>query len=99
MSNNLPPEWVLREAAKWSELDNDSPRQRAILFETNPSFRALCAMILKHEQPPVDRKLLCAQAAITGILIELDALRFPKKECIWDCCVRAIELWEDGFGK
>jgi hypothetical protein len=44
-----PPDWVLREAAKRSELSNDTPRQRAILFDTNPSFRALCRAIEQHE--------------------------------------------------
>jgi hypothetical protein len=44
-----PPDWVLREAAKRSELSNDTPRQRAILFDTNPSFRALCRAIERHE--------------------------------------------------
>ena len=44
-----PPDWVLREAAKRSELSNDTPRQRAILFNTNPSFRALCRAIERHE--------------------------------------------------
>jgi hypothetical protein len=30
-------------------LGNDTPRQRAILFDTNPSFRALCRAIEQHE--------------------------------------------------
>jgi hypothetical protein len=30
-------------------LSNDTPRQRAILFDTNPSFRALCRAIEQHE--------------------------------------------------
>ena len=47
--NDTPPEWVLREAAERSKLSNDTPRQRAILFDTNPSFRALCDIILEHE--------------------------------------------------
>jgi hypothetical protein len=49
-------------------------------------------MILKHEQPPVDRKLLCAREAdrlyLYGTLNEVE-----------DVAVRAIELWEEGFGK
>jgi hypothetical protein len=49
MSDITPPDWVLREAAERSELSNDTPRQRAILFDTNPSFRALCRAIEQHE--------------------------------------------------
>ena len=49
MTNITPPDWVLCEAAKRSELSNDTPRQRAILFDTNPSFRALCRAIEQHE--------------------------------------------------
>jgi hypothetical protein len=49
MTEQTPPDWVLHEAAKRSKLSNDTPRQRAILFDTNPSFRALCDMILEHE--------------------------------------------------
>jgi len=49
MTEQTPPDWVLREAAKRSELSNDTPRQRAILFDTNPSFRALCRAIEQHE--------------------------------------------------
>jgi hypothetical protein len=99
MRKNTPPDWVLIEAAKRCDWHGGKTRaQLRGYLAVSGAFSALCDMILKHEQPPVDRKLLCAQAAITGALIELDASRFPKKECMWDCCVRAIELWEDGFG-
>ena len=47
--SDTPPDWVLLEAAKRSKLSNDTPRQRAILFDTNRSFRALCDMVLEHE--------------------------------------------------
>jgi hypothetical protein len=49
MTDITPSDWVLREAAKRSELSIDTPRQRAILFDTNPSFRALCRAIEQHE--------------------------------------------------
>jgi hypothetical protein len=52
----------------------------------------MCDMIQKYEQPPVDRKLLCVDEAMC--------------EFGWDedwmgrgACYRAIELWEEGFGK
>jgi hypothetical protein len=88
---NTPPDWVLIEAAKQSKLDNDTPRQRAILFDTNPSFRALCDMIAKHEQKPVDRKLLCAREAERSF----DG-RYRTAEMI---AIRAIELWIEGYGE
>jgi len=95
MTDQTPEDWVLIEAAKRCGWECGT----AELYYDNPVYGALCDMIAKHEQKPVDRKLLCAQAALTGALIELDASRFPKKECMWDACVRAIELWEEGFGK
>lgn len=51
---------------------------------------ALCNMIQKHEKPPVDRKVLCAQEAWRLHDEDLDSVTI---------CVRAIELWEEGFGK
>ena len=50
-------------------------------------------MILKHEQPPVDRKLLCAREA--NRLWENSDEDFSVE----DACVHAINLWEEGFGK
>lgn len=97
---DTPPDWVLIEAAKrcdWAP--GKTLAQMRGHIHNSGAYRALCDMIQRYEQPPVDRKLLCAQVAVTGALIELDASHFPKKECIWDCCVRAIELWEEGFGK
>jgi hypothetical protein len=97
---DTPPDWVLIEAAKrcgWANTLTINYLQRS--YVDTMFYRALCDMIAKHEQPPVDRKLLCAQAAVTGALIELDASRFPKKEYMWDCCVRAIELWIEGYGE
>jgi hypothetical protein len=51
---------------------------------------AFAAYIAEHERPPVDRKLLCAW--------EAEASMFPPvtKQ---DVAIRAIELWEEGFGK
>jgi len=48
-------------------------------------------MIERYEQPPVDRKLLCAREARNTVY---------DIECsVVDTCIRAIELWEEGFGK
>ena len=93
---DTPPDWVLIEAAKRSGWLFESPQlsylQRCYT-ESNQMFRALCDMILKHEQPPVDRKLLCAREAATNWeWIKSDDAAVASH-------VRAIELWEEGFGK
>lgn len=91
MAADTPPDWVLIEAAKRGKWYQDYPlKTLKISYGSNPLFVALCDMILKHEQPPVDRKLLCAR----------EALR-KRRPDDWEetTCVRAIELWEEGFGK
>jgi hypothetical protein len=102
-----PPDWVLIEAAKrvgWgcgvllgaNTYSNSDTKGRI--------FRALCDMIERYEQPPVDRKLLCAREAMA------ESCTLPESEGAyrrgaWDYagavkqCLRAIELWEEGFGK
>ena len=92
---DTPPDWVLIEAAKrsgWFESLQLSYLQRCYT-ESNQMFRALCDMILKHEQPPIDRKLLCAR--------EAERLRLYGDEefTVEDACLRAIELYLEGFGK
>jgi len=86
-----PPDWVLIEATKRCEwLDEDLELQAYYTYSS--PFRALCDMILKHEQPPVDRKLLCAREAYEQVV------RHPSAK--WEeVGLRAIELWEEGFGK
>ena len=86
-----PPDWVLIEAAKRSEWDNTIDTLRSC-YAVVCAYRALCDMIQTYEQPPVDRKLLCVEQAMY--------------EHGWDnawigrvTCCRAIELWEEGFGK
>jgi hypothetical protein len=46
----------------------------------------------KHEKPPVDRKVLCAREAIRETPFDTKI----KTEVV---AIRAIELWEEGFGK
>ena len=85
-----PPDWVLIEAAKrcgWPERNLASVWD---LKQFDPPFRALCDMIERYEQPPVDRKLLCAREAMR----EQRPDDWPETACL-----RAIELWEEGFGK
>jgi hypothetical protein len=83
-----PPEWVLLEAAKrcgWSY-------GTAELYYDNPVYAALCGMIERYEQPPPDRKLLCAREAVR-LWQEADRPAYSTM------ALRAIELWEEGFGK
>ncbi len=103
MTDKTPADWVLIEAAKQSGW-NGLAKARAYYEGEDPMFRALCDMIEKYEQPPVDRKLLCAREAMA------QACALPESEVAyrrgtWDHagalkqCLRAIELWEEGFGK
>ena len=90
--NQTPPDWVLIEAAKrsnWRDTDLEWIKESSEYL--NPMYRALCDMIAKHEQPPVDRKLLCAREAAVGEGWD------PDGSCK-DACIRAIELWESGYG-
>jgi hypothetical protein len=86
-----PPDWVLVEAAKrcgWGYVI--ATLQWTYRNET--AFRALCDMIQKYEQPPVDRKLLCVREAEREYNYVFDETGF-------EASLRAIELWEKGFGK
>jgi len=88
---DTPPDWVLIEAAKRCGLAHHLDFLRDF-YPDNRMFRALCDMIEKHEQPPVDRKLLCAREAVKEWE---DGELLP----VTDVSIRAIELWEEGFGK
>lgn len=92
--NTTPPDWVLIEAAKRCGWEGYGPEELRSDYIGNgeTSFRPLCDMIAKYEQPPVDRKLMCAREAV--------------KRTDWGvvgasstACIRAIELWEEGFGQ
>ena len=97
------PDWVLRRAAElcgvtWlDELDYDFLRKR---YDNECEYRALCDMIERYEQPPVDRKLLCAEQAMyelqTRAAHRIDGSPVTTAK---DVAVRAIELWEGEFGK
>jgi hypothetical protein len=86
-----PPNWVLIEAAKRCGWDSDNIEHLFRQYQAYPAFRALCDMIQKYEQPPVDRKLLCAREAVKEWE---DGELLP----VTDVSIRAIELWEEGFG-
>lgn len=89
---DTPEDWVLLEAAKrgaWCE--TATIKQQQAMYRNEPLFAALCDMIAKHEQPPVDRKLLCAREAERSF----DG-RYRTAEMI---AIRAIELYLEGFGE
>jgi len=102
---DTPPDWVLIEAAKRSGTKiKELHRLRSIYTESLNTFTALCDMIAKYEQPPVDRKLLCAREAMA------EGCSLPESEGAyrrgsWDHagalkqCLRAIELYLEGFGE
>jgi hypothetical protein len=95
-----PPDWVLIEAAKRSERIGTKLEVILAHWFSDPTVRALCDMIERHEQPPVDRKLLCAEQAMyelqTRAAHRIDGSPVTTAK---DVAVRAIELWEEGFGK
>jgi hypothetical protein len=83
MTTETPPDEVLIEAAKRADCD---------VYRRDGAFLALCDMIAKHEKPPVDRKLLCAREAWDQWL----NIDYDGEEWIG---LRAIQLYEEGFGK
>jgi hypothetical protein len=85
-----PDDWVLLEAAKRCGWDTQIEGLRRLYSKDSP-FRALCDMIAKYEKPPMDRKVLCAQEAMKSWV---GGGAGPET-----ICVRAIELYEEGFGK
>jgi hypothetical protein len=95
-----PPDWVLIEAAKRFGWYDEAPE--GLRQINHDGFRALCDMIEKYEQPPKDRKLLCAREAEAGMILygNLSYTEVTEnRENIARACVRAIELWESGYGK
>jgi hypothetical protein len=83
LTTKTPPYWVLIEAAKRSDCD---------VYRRDGAFLALCDMIQKYEKQPVDRKVLCAREAENEYNYVFDKIGF-------EASVRAIELWEEGFGE
>jgi hypothetical protein len=87
----MPEDWVLLEAAKLADEPDIEIQWLRDLHNACGTFRALCDMIQKYEKPPVDRKVLCAREAMTEF--------FPPHADPEGVALRAIELWEEGFGK
>jgi hypothetical protein len=96
MTTETPPDEVLLEAARRSHIGAQTVEYLRRIYRHGGGFTALCDMIQKYEKPPVNRKMACAREAtmeVTGYYPdEID----EKAEKV---IVRAIELWEEGFGK
>jgi hypothetical protein len=98
MTEQTHPDWLLIEAGKrsgWATKETCIETLR--VYDGNLVFRALCNALWKlHEAgllpAPVDRKLLCAREAVKEWE---DGELLP----VTDVSIRAIELWEEGFGK
>jgi len=93
MDKQTPPDWVLIEAAKRCGREGAKPEVILDRWYSDTALRALCDMIEKYEKPPVDRKVLCAREAM------MLGVPFTRTVSTRDACIRAIELWEEGFGK
>jgi hypothetical protein len=93
MTIETPPDWVLLEAARRGGWDAYTTQVLREAYGDGGTYRALCDMIAKHEKPPVDRKLLCAQETVRNAGFVIDHADIES------IAVRAIELWEEGFGK
>jgi len=64
--SETPADWVLLEAAKRSAMSGDADHlQRYHSYTGHGSFRALCDMIAKYEQEPVDPLLLEARKLVS----------------------------------
>jgi hypothetical protein len=92
-----PPDWVLREAAKRCDWITETPTFLRRAFKASDAFRALCEMIERYEKPPADRKLRCAREALSEANKAHADVAWSDKTI--PVLVRAIELWEKGFGK
>jgi hypothetical protein len=90
---NIPPDWAFKRAAELR-------KQRGFTYPD-----AFAAYIAEHEQPPADRKLLCAREAcaewsMTAGHPDMAAdYRSGLHDGEQTITLRAIELWEEGFGK
>lgn len=74
--NKIPPDWVLIEAAKRCGWPQSTPLEAE--YADDIAYRALCDMIAKYEQPPVDRKLLCAREATAEAVITISSKRSAR---------------------
>lgn len=93
------PDWVLQEAAKrigWAA--HQQPLCYRASYRTVPAYRAVCDLIHKYEEQPVDRKLACAQEAARRAHFSTDLDAVAAAAAV-RAGVTAIELWDTEFGK
>jgi len=74
-----PPDWVLIEAAKRGKYPHEA---LGLSYRADPTYAALCDMIERYEQPPVDLKAQCA----IDVFGDHDIPSQMK-------CIKAIELY------
>jgi hypothetical protein len=91
MTTETPPDEVLLEAAERGNIGDETIECLRRVYLHGGTFRALCDMVQKYEKPPVDRKLLCAREAMKSWV---GGGAGPET-----ICIRAIQLYEEGFGK
>ena len=87
-----PPDWAFERACSWVGRKPHHVRSMAVDNPERRAISALCDMIERYEQPPVDRKLLCAREAMAGTVL-FDPV------AIEGIVSRAIELWIEGYGE
>lgn len=101
---NTIPEWAFSKACFLADRKPHHVKQMWSDKSERRAIEALATYIAAHEQPPTDRKLLCAREAMAR------NCDFPESAAsyrngMWDHagvlkhCMEAIELWESGFGK
>jgi hypothetical protein len=94
-----PPDWALREAAKRCGWGSWSLPVIRAQIPDDEAFTALCDIIAETQHPPVDRKVLCAERAMYEV--QTRAAHPTKGTVLYkaqDVALRAIELWEEGYG-
>ena len=100
MTEQTPPDWVLRAASKrcdWAYSDLLNLRHQ---YADDLPYAVICDLIFKHEQPPADRKLLCAREASAHLDESHEKVFWRSGEgddCL-ECCLASLELYERGFG-
>ena len=99
IAEQTQPDWVLLEAAKRSGWGHWKLSLVRIQLPNDETFGALCDMIQKYEQQPVDRKLVCAREASAQLDDngELHFWRSGEGDHALDCCLRSLTLYEEGF--
>ena len=90
MSETNIPEWALTKACAGAGRKLHHYRLLAIDHPLRASIEAHARLIERTEVPPADRRVRCAQRAVE--------LSQPLEDAE-DTCVRAIDLWVQGFAK